>query len=105
MCIRDRFYIIDEQVPFYQMVIHGSIDYSGEALNLRDADIDDALLLTYIEYGCAPRFTFSWEDSSVMKYTSSADQYSTCYQTWMSDAVNVYQTINGCLLYTSNSDC
>ena len=30
-----------------------------------------------------------------MKYTSSADQYSTCYQTWMSDAVNVYQTING----------
>lgn len=92
-----QFYIIDEQVPFYQMVIHGSIDYSGEALNLRDADIDDALLLTYIEYGCAPRFTFSWEDSSVMKYTSSADQYSTCYQTWMSDAVNVYQTINGAL--------
>ena len=44
-----QFYIIDEQVPFYQMVIHGSIDYSGEALNLRDADIDDALLLTYIE--------------------------------------------------------
>lgn len=62
-----------------------------------DADIDYALLLTYIEYGCAPRFTFSWEDSSVMKYTSSADQYSTCYQTWMSDAVNVYQTINGAL--------
>ena len=28
------FYIIDAQVPFYQMIIHGYINYTGASLNL-----------------------------------------------------------------------
>ena len=92
-----KFYIVDEQIPFYQMVIHGSIDYTGNSLNLMDQDVDEALLLSWIEYGTAPRYTFSWEDSSNIKYTSAADRYSVNYTTWMESAQEVYRRINEAL--------
>ncbi len=92
-----KFYIVDEQVPFYEMVIHGSIDYAGESLNLMDKDVDEELLLTWIEYGVAPKFTMSYEDSSNIKYTSSADMYSVCYTTWMEDAQEIYRQLNAVL--------
>lgn len=92
-----KFYIVDEQIPFYQMVIHGSIDYTGNSLNLMDQDVDEALLLSWIEYGIAPRYTFSWEDSSNIKYTSSADKYSVSYTTWMESAQDVYRQVNEAL--------
>ena len=92
-----KFYIIDEQIPFYEMVIHGSIDYTGESLNLMDKDVDRELLLTWIEYGSAPKFTLSYEDSQNIKYTSSSDMYSVCYTTWLEDAYEIYDTLNDAL--------
>ena len=82
------YYIIDEQVPFYEMVIHGSISYSGEAFNLMDDDLDDDFVLNCIEYGIAP---------SKMKYTSSADKYSVLYTTWLDKAKEMYGNINEAL--------
>ncbi len=92
-----KFYIVDQQIPFYEMVIHGCIDYSGQSLNLMDQDADEEMVLSFIEYGVAPRFTFSYEDSSNIKYTSSADMYSVCYTTWMEDAQDIYEQISGAL--------
>lgn len=89
-----RFYIVDEQVPFYEMVVHGSVDYTGQALNLMDKDVDETMLLELIEYGAAPRFTMSYEDSDDIKYTSSADMYSVCYTTWIEDAQRIYNQLN-----------
>ena len=89
------YYIIDEQVPFYEMVIHGSISYSGEAFNLMDDDLDDDFVLNCIEYGIAPRFTLSYP--SKMKYTSSADKYSVLYTTWLDKAKEMYGNINEAL--------
>ena len=91
------YYIIDEQVPFYEMVIHGSISYSGEAFNLMDDDLDDDFVLKCIEYGIAPRFTLSYKDPSKMKYTSSADKYSVLYTTWLDKAKEMYGNINEAL--------
>lgn len=91
------YYIIDEQVPFYEMVIHGSISYSGEAFNLMDDDLDDDFVLNCIEYGIAPRFTLSYKDPSKMKYTSSADKYSVLYTTWIDKAKEMYGNINEAL--------
>lgn len=92
-----KFYIIDEQIPFYEMVVHGSINYAGNSINLSDDPIDEDLILEYIEYGIAPRFTFSYEDSSKIKYTSSANKYSVQYKTWMEDAQYVYATLKEAL--------
>lgn len=91
------YYIIDEQVPFYEMVIHGSISYSGEAFTLMDDDLDDDFVLNCIEYGIAPRFTLSYKDPSKMKYTSSADKYSVLYTTWLDKAKEMYGNINEAL--------
>lgn len=91
------YYIIDEQVPFYEMVIHGSISYSGEAFNLMDDDLDDDFVLNCIEYGIAPRFTLSYKNPSKMKYTSSADKYSVLYTTWLDKAKEMYGNINEAL--------
>lgn len=92
-----KFYIIDRQVPFYEMVVHGSIQYAGESMNLMDGDAGDEFILSCIEYGIAPRFTFTYEDPSNMKYTSSADQYSVLYTTWMDSAKSIYKKMKGAL--------
>lgn len=98
------FFIIDEQIPFYEMVIHGSIDYTGESINLSDAYDRDKIILKYIEYGVAPRFTFSYEESSKIKYTSSADKYSIQYEVWMEDAVSIYEELSDALNPVVNSN-
>ena len=98
-----RFYIIDEQIPLYEMVIHGSIDYAGESLNLMDKDVDEEQILTLIEYGAAPKFTLSYEESDNIKYTSSADMYSVCYTTWMEDAKEIYRQLNDALSSVSGA--
>ncbi len=98
-----KFYIVDEQVPFYEMVIHGCINYAGESLNLRDKDVDQETILSWIEYGVSPKFTMSYEDSSNIKYTSSADMYSVCYTTWMEDAQDIYDQINNALRYVQGA--
>ena len=98
------FFIIDRQIPFYEMVIHGNIDYTGKPINLSDAYDKDNIVLQYIEYGVAPRFTFSYEDSSKIKYTSSAEKYSIQYKVWMEDAVSIYTELSGALNPVVNSN-
>lgn len=47
--------ILDEYVPFYQMAVHGYINYTGEALNLV-GNMEDELLRS-AEYGAGLYFT------------------------------------------------
>ena len=62
-----------------------------------DQDVDEELILSWIEYGISPRYTLSWEDSSQIKYTSAADKYSVNYTTWMDSAQSVYRQMNEAL--------
>jgi hypothetical protein len=48
-----------EAVPFLQMLLHGSMDYAGAALNL--ADDPEELFLRSVEYGASPAFTWYCE--------------------------------------------
>ncbi len=51
------FFIVDEEIPFYQMVIHGCIDYAGSAINLSDSYDKQDIILRLIEFGLYPRYT------------------------------------------------
>ncbi|RLZ13786.1 DUF5696 domain-containing protein, partial [Proteus mirabilis] len=63
------FGLTDEEVPFYQMVIHGYLDYAGAAVNnLNEQDLRKQLLQS-LESGSAPHFLWSYEQSSKLKYT------------------------------------
>ncbi len=109
------FAIIDQDIPFYQMVVHGYIDYSGSAINLDDSFDRVDSVLTMIEYGAAPHFTFTWESSSEMKYTGLNSMYSTTYKnrsdvdgsgtlySWDELAKSVYGEVNAVLRQVSSA--
>jgi hypothetical protein len=54
-------------VPFYQMVTHGSVQYTALAGNL-SPDLDRELL-TWVEYGYTPYFELTWDGSQELMYT------------------------------------
>jgi len=97
------FYIIDEEIPFYQMVIHGYIDYTSSAINLSDSYNKQEIILRMIEFGTAPHFALSYKESSDIKYSALNNLYSTQYETWLNDAVDIYQQTNSALKNVVNS--
>jgi hypothetical protein len=97
------FYIVDEEVPFYQMVIHGCINYTSSSVNLTDSYDKQQIVLRMIEFGMSPHFTLSYEESSEIKYSALNVMYSTQYEIWLTDAVDIYQKTNAVLSKVADS--
>lgn len=93
----NNYYIVDETVPFYQMLIHGYIDYSGAVINLSDTFDSTETVLNLIETGASPHFVFSWENASDMKNTGLNRFYATTYENWKDDALAIYSEVNDAL--------
>lgn len=97
----NKFFIIDESIPLYQMIIHGCIDYAGGIINFYD-DIDRSeLTLKLIEYGASPHYMFTAKSANEMKYTGLHKYYSTSYEIWKEEAVNMYRDVNEVLSQVS----
>jgi hypothetical protein len=88
-----KFNITDEAVPFFQMVIHGYIDYSGKAVNLSDDQNVKKALLKNLEYGANVHFTWTYKDSSEFKNTEFDSWYSVHYKTWILAAEQMYAEV------------
>lgn len=100
--LRDNeFRIIDEEIPLYEMIIHGYIDYAGSQLNFHNSADTNEITLRMIEYGASPRYVFTNESASKMKYTALNKFYATKYDNWCDEAVSVYNEVNGILKYVS----
>ncbi|BCJ94542.1 hypothetical protein acsn021_21110 [Anaerocolumna cellulosilytica] len=97
------YYIVDEEIPFYQMVIHGMTDYCGNPINLSDNFDKQQLVLRMLEYGLAPHFTLSYQDSSDIKYSGLNSLYSTQYDNWLKAGVAIYHQVNEVLQYVTGS--
>ena len=97
----NEFRIIDEEIPLYEMIIHGYIDYAGSRLNYHDSADTTEITLRMIEYGASPRYVFTNESASEMKYTALNKFYATKYDNWCDEAVSVYNEVNGILKYVS----
>lgn len=91
------YYIVDETVPFYEMLIHGYIDYAGAALNLSDTYDRTDIVLGLVEAGASPHFMFSHQSSNSIKNTALNRFYSTNYENWKNDAISIYNEVNGAL--------
>ncbi len=99
----NNYFSVDEEVPFYEMVYHGTVNYTGSAINLSsDYDID-TIALRLIEYGASPHFTFTYDESNEMKYTGLNSYYSTTFSNWEETAVEVYNKVNEALQYVTNA--
>jgi len=87
-----RFHILDQDVPFLQIVLHGYKNYAGEPVNLAQ-NVEDSLLKA-VETGACPYYLLTYEDSSILKDSSFNFLYSTNFRYWLSHAVDGYVRIN-----------
>lgn len=97
------YYIVDERVPFYEMLIHGYIDYCGSVINLSDAYDKTDIVLNLVENGASPHFIFSFESANEIKKTGLNRFYATTYANWKDDAVSIYTEVNNALKYVNGA--
>lgn len=97
------YFIVDREVPFYQMVVHGYISYAGSSINLNNDFLAEDVILQLIEFGAAPRYTFTQKSSNELKYTGLNMFYSTAFDTWNKDAAKIYNEVNNALKHVSNA--
>lgn len=88
------FYIVDENIPFYEMIIHGFIDYAGTSINLTEGYDKQTTLLNMVESGSAPYFTWSYKNSNEVENTAYESYYSICYKDWLDEGVELYNKVN-----------
>ena len=85
-----RYSIIDATVPFYQIAIHGAVDYTGSAINLSDDWQTE--LLRCAEYGAGLSFSFMAEKATVLQDTFHTGYFGSGYDAWVESAVDTIKT-------------
>lgn len=84
--------ILDREIPFYGMVLHGYVPYAGEALNLSD-DYETAVLKS-VENGAGIHFKWIYAPNSVLKDTAYDELYSVNYRAWLDAACGTWLRMN-----------
>ncbi len=87
--------ILDEDVPFYQMVLRGYADYTGEPMNL--AQDYEASLLRTIETGASLYYCGFYAGSSVIKHTDFDHYHASGFSGLADRAVALHEEINSLL--------
>ncbi|MBQ8407737.1 MAG: hypothetical protein IJY39_02600 [Clostridia bacterium] len=83
-------------VPFIGVVLHGSVSFTGEPLNM-EGDLQYAILKA-IENGASPYFILSMRNTQILKeYFDLSQYYSIRYDIWNKDIADVYNTLNDTL--------
>ena len=91
-----RYSMSSNAVPFIGVVLHGSISFAGEPLNM-EGDLKYAILKA-IENGASPYFILSMQNTQALKeYTDLSRYYSIRYDIWSKDIADVYEKLNGVL--------
>lgn len=99
----NKFLIVDESIPLYEMIIHGSISYSTDLLNYDDRADMTKTVLQMIESGAAPHYVFTWKESSRMKNTGLNRYYATTYRVWREEAIHIYNQVNEALKHVTGA--
>ena len=90
----DWFYIIDHEVPFYQMVMHGFIEFAGAPINLQPIPDTRGALLNSMATGASPRFTMTAHPTRLLQFSPYERMYSTHYVNWINTAIEHYRIFN-----------
>jgi hypothetical protein len=90
----DRYYILDHEVPFYEIVLHGYIDYAGSPVNTREVQDTRQALLNTLATGAAPHYMWTYAPTQKMEFTTYERFYSTQYSTWLNEAAAQYKIYN-----------
>ena len=96
-----RFDIFNEDVPFYQAVMHGLIPYSGTAVN--GSPDPDALLLMSAATGSLLSYDMLWGETSELKDTDLDVYFYANHENWVSAAAEDYKLLKPVLSKVSGS--
>jgi hypothetical protein len=83
--------LFDETIPWYQIVAHGLVSYSGDAYNLMNDG--QRTFLHQIEYGAIPHFVLTWENSALLYRTFANQHWSTQYEFWRDEVIRQYRAM------------
>lgn len=87
--------MLDQGVPFFQIVLRGYIPYAGEPINL--AQRSHTYLLKILETGAVPYYLLSYADSVEVKASQFDDLYSINYLDHTEDIMNLYSEVSSVL--------
>lgn len=80
-------------IPFFGMVLHGSVSYAGSPLNYTGTPSYN--VLRSIENGAAPYYILSYQNTMYMKEDKTLNKYyGVNYATWFDEVVKNYGTLN-----------
>lgn len=94
--------IIDGSIPFYQLAIHGYIDYTGKPLNNSGDDVEE--LLNSAECGAGLSFTLMKESAFVLQKTLYTEYYGSDYSAWHDRMIDIYSRYNNELGHIYNQE-
>lgn len=83
--------ILDEEIPFYGMVLHGYVEFTGEPLNMAD-DYRESLARA-VECGAGLHYLWITRENSELKETDYDNLYSVNADNWFDTAVNDYARV------------
>lgn len=82
-------HLADEDIPWYQMVVYGSIPYSAQPGNL-SYDLEQ-LKLKWIEYGCTPHFELTQKSPTLLKNTNYNLLFTSENDKWKDRVIAIYR--------------
>lgn len=84
--------ILDAEVPFYQLAVHGYVNYTGDSINVCGNEQDE--LLASVEYGAGLSFTLMDETPFTLQKTLYTEYYGAEYDSWKDRLVEIYTRYN-----------
>ncbi len=84
--------ITDEAIPFYQIAIHGLVNYSGSAINL--SEDKETMILKSAETGAGLYFTFMNAPTSVLQDGEYTQFYACNFTDWKDTTLELYNRFN-----------
>ncbi|WP_026662008.1 DUF5696 domain-containing protein [Butyrivibrio proteoclasticus] len=94
--------IIDECIPFYQLAVHGRVDYTGRAINTC-GNMENEILYS-AEYGAGLCFELMNESSFATQKTLYTQYYGAYFDAVKDNLVNIYTRYNKELGHTFNQE-
>jgi hypothetical protein len=97
----NRYAILDNLVPFYQIALHGYKNYAGTAVNLGYEN--DQVILEAAESGAGLYFVFMKESEKILQETYYTEYYSACFDDWKDRFVSMYKEYDNKMMPVMNS--
>ncbi|MCL1988065.1 MAG: DUF5696 domain-containing protein [Firmicutes bacterium] len=90
----DMYNIVNYEVPFFSMVVHGYIEFAGKPANMRENFHPVDAILKSLATGAAPRYTFTEQPTRQLQFSPHERFYSTQYENWIDMAIEHYHIFN-----------